>query len=102
MYADDTNIIYASLDQDSIQSDINNISTWASDRLLKFYTEKCCVLHIGKNNAPNRTNNKILTLTETSVKRDLGIIMGPNLDFATYKQHYKQSQQNLRTIKKIL
>ena len=29
-------------------SDIANISTLVSDRLLNFNTEKCCVLHIGK------------------------------------------------------
>ena len=90
MYADDIKIICTLPDQHSLQNDLNNISTWASDRLLNFNTEKCCVLHIGKNNAhksyslPNRNNNTVHTLTETSAERDLGIIMDPNLDFDTH------------------
>ena len=59
----------------ALQNDLNIISTCASDRLPNFNTEKCCVLHISKHNAhksynlPNRTNNTIHTLMETSAER---------------------------------
>ena len=57
---------------------------------MDFNKEKCCVLHIGKNNThkkyhlQNNNDNTTYTLLETTAERDLGIIMDPNLNFDSH------------------
>ena len=88
IFADDTKA-YSRMtsleDRDNLQSDINNLVSWTDTWLLRFNSDKCKILHLGKNN-PNysytiREGNVERTLESTTAKKDLGVTIDPLLDF---------------------
>ena len=53
IFADDTktyNPIFSIKDNQLLQEDINNLVNWTDKWLLKFNSDKCKILHLGKNN----------------------------------------------------
>ena len=99
MFADDTKV-YTRSDQDKatdrLQEDLNKLESWSSKWLLKFHPQKCSVIKLGykKSEAEYHMTGKnsdgsnyILTLAESEVEKDLGVIVDSRLSF---KQHVAQ------------
>ena len=66
-----------------MQESINKLTNWTDDWLLKFNNQKCCIMHIGKNNKKHymRDGNTTLCLHETVSEKDLGVVINPLLKF---------------------
>ena len=110
IFADDTKA-YTSInteeDQKRLQRTINNMVEWTEKWLLKFNSEKCKILHLGKNNPKYKytiKGNGIETdLAETLCEKDLGIMVDPLLNFnehrdTTVKKARRTSSMLLRHI----
>ena len=91
IFADDTKAymtINSLNERDKLQNCIDQLVTWTDTWLLRFNTDKCKVLHIGKKN-PHfdyfMTNgDNVNKIEETTAEKDLGVIIDPNLDFDTH------------------
>ena len=88
IFADDTKA-YSSIlttdDRDRLQTNIHHLVNWTDTWLLRFNSDKCKVLHLGKNN-PNypyviREGNEERILDITTAEKDLGVTVDPLLDF---------------------
>jgi hypothetical protein len=91
MFADDTKVfreINNDEDKDTLQQDLHKLSNWSDLWQLRFNEGKCKVLHMGKNN-PNHSyvmgsrSNPTL-LGETTLEKDLGINIDPELKFSKH------------------
>ena len=79
-FADDTKLgrgvaAEEEVEEDMLRNDLCNIFKWSPDWQMQFNTEKCTVLHMGKNNKTAEYNlgaNKIKVSTQ---ERDLGVII---------------------------
>ena len=88
IFADDTKIylpIQSKSDSDKLQTNINHMLEWSDRWLLRFNSEKCKILHVGKNN-PNydyvmNVNDTLVNLETTDCERDLGVYVDSNLNF---------------------
>ena len=109
LYADDTKLYSYLLDSgihtaETIQEDINILSSWSQKMQMSFNPEKCTSLHMGKNNARfNYTLPKIYStvsnqnsysytlyfhpLKKINEEKDLGVTVDSNL---TFKKHISQ------------
>jgi hypothetical protein len=91
IFADDTKA-YSSVetvqDNEKLQSCIDNLTDWTDKWLLQFNSQKCKVLHLGKNNVQYqyviRNGNDVHVLESTVAERDLGVIVDPLLNFDTH------------------
>jgi hypothetical protein len=91
IFADDTKA-YKSVetvqDNEKLQSCIDNLTDWTDKWLLQFNSQKCKVLHLGKNNVQYqyviRNGNDVHVLESTVAERDLGVIVDPLLNFDTH------------------
>lgn len=80
LFADDTKIYNFPLSHSHIlQHDLDNISAWCKDWLLPLNVDKCCVMHIGKNNPRRSYNIDGRTLEEVSSHCDLGLTITGDL-----------------------
>ena len=88
IFADDSKI-YQELsspeDQSKLQEGIDALVDWSRTWLMKFNSNKCKVLHLGKNN-PNHTytmsnGSDTVELGTTSCEKDLGVYVDPLLEF---------------------
>ena len=81
MYADDTKLYGPATKQDeveSMQKDINTLTDWSKDWLLKFNIDKCKIMHCGTQNHHaiyymKQPNGETKQLIETEVEKDLGV-----------------------------
>ena len=81
MYADDTKLYGPATKQDeveSMQKDINTLTDWSKDWLLKFNIDKCKIMHCGIQNHHaiyymKQPNGETKQLIETEVEKDLGV-----------------------------
>ena len=114
LYADDTKLsrkIETWSDCDILQSDIDTLNNWCISNKMKFNTDKCKVLTVGKSE-PMITNelpfckysytlgDKILDYT--SCERDLGILINERLDWHEHhdyvlKKGYQMLEMTKRT-----
>jgi len=86
LFADDTkciNVIKSEQDCINMQTDINKLVEWTDKWLIKFNSEKCKVMHIGKTN-PKWTytithGSEVQELQETKLEKDLGILLSNDL-----------------------
>ena len=91
MFADDTNIfkdIRNATDSSSLQDDINALQEWANQWQLRFNTDKCKRLHIGRRNAKHQYHTNPIPdlqtpLGETELEKDLGVW----IDNLAFTQH---------------
>jgi hypothetical protein len=93
MYADDTKI-YRSVDTVEdfarLQSDLDNLTTWAEKWQMKFNADKCQVLQLGQKNAKHVYSMKSaegdgrVELGSSSVERDLGVHIDNELKFSKH------------------
>lgn len=77
-FADDTKLGRGISDQDDIEimrNDLDKIFQWSVDWQMSFNTDKCTVIHMGKNNneAEYKMGDKILK--KSTVERDLGVLI---------------------------
>ena len=86
LFADDTksiNVIKTEEDCINMQSDINKLVEWTEKWLVKFNSDKCKVMHIGKTNPKWKysINHGSTTheLQETILEKDLGILLSNDL-----------------------
>jgi len=98
MFADDTKAfreIVNSSDNDLLQNDIDNLSKWSADWLIKFHPEKCSVMHLGKNNPKNEYYLNGHKLCKSESERDLGVMVNDEL---TFKEHIESKISKARQI----
>ena len=79
LFANDTkiwNTIKMQSDSQSLQSDLNLLSKWSDEWLLRFNIDKCHVMHIDRKSKAKyylEKDNKRWEVAESEVERDLGI-----------------------------
>ena len=88
IFADDTKAympIRSRADQQKLQYSIDKLVEWTDKWLIRFNSDKCKILHLGKNNPKYKYHIKegdnISDLTETLCEKDLGIFIDPKLNF---------------------
>ena len=80
IYADDTKIFCdPSIDHGSLVEDLAGLERWTEDWLLKLNTEKCTVLHIGKNNPMLNYHINNTELRKVTGQSDLGVYVTVDL-----------------------
>ena len=91
VFADDTKA-YSAIrnieDRDGLQMCIHKLVDWTNTWLLEFNSDKCKVLHLGKNNPHYeyviQENGLSRVLDSTTAEKDLGVTMDPELSFDTH------------------
>lgn len=84
-FADDTKMckgITKLEDAHILQEDLNKLSKWSADWQMEFNTDKCSVIHVGKNNIKHQYSLCNKVLKASSREADLGIIMNDSLKFS--------------------
>jgi hypothetical protein len=88
IFADDTKLykhITNLSDSDDLQKNIYNLNTWSEDWLLQFNSQKCKIMHIGKDNPTYKYSikdgTKLCALSSTTCEKDLGVHIDPELKF---------------------
>ena len=100
LYADDTKIwrpIYANIDHDILQKDIDNLNDWAIKNKMKFHPQKCKVVSLCSRDSPLNTRSSLGIFTfpftqfhytiggdpleYTDSEKDLGVLINPSFDF---------------------
>ena len=83
-------------DMDSLQQDLNYISSWSKLWLLNFNTTKCSVMHLGKNSNATYTyiaTNSNTVIQSTTEQKDLGVWTTSTTNF-TMHCHKATSKAN--------
>ena len=93
MFADDTKL-YARSDTreltESIQRDLTSLQKWSDDWLLVFHPQKCSTMKLGRTKSEgtnfmiNPEDNTVTKLPESSLEKDLGVLVDDQL---TFKEH---------------
>ena len=111
IFADDTKAYKSILsvsDSEILQTSINKMVEWTDKWLIKFNSDKCKILHLGKNNPKYKYYIKqgeiIKELSETICEKDLGVFIDQNLSFdfhisQTIKKARRIAGMIVRTIK---
>ena len=79
LFADDTKMwktIKTQSDSQSLQSDLDLLSKWSDEWLLRFNTDKCHIMHTDRKSKSKyylEKDNKCWKVTESEVERDLRI-----------------------------
>ena len=85
MFADDTKVwayIRSTEDSQSLQKDLDNLTTWSKEWLLHFNPDKCKVMHIGHKFDTKyymMDDTRKVELQSVSVEKDLGVFTTDNL-----------------------
>jgi len=105
-FADDTKlfgIVNTDEDKAAIQRDLSCLVEWSEKWLMPFNTDKCVVLHLGKNNKEFdyvMNNTKLHTVNE---EKDLGVIITSNLKPARQcQQAYAKASKSLGLIARTI
>ena len=102
IFADDTknySPITSIEDRDQLQSSINQLVKWSELWLVRFNSDKCKIMHLGKNNPHYdytiKEGDKISSLVETCCEKDLGVNIDPEL---TFKSHINLTIKKARKV----
>ena len=102
IFADDTKAfseINSVEDQIQLQSCLDSLIEWSEKWLLCFNSDKCKVLHLGKNNPKYKyylkNGNQHHELMETICEKDLGVHIDNNLDF---NEHISKTASKARSL----
>ena len=85
MFADDTKVwayIRSTEDSQSLQKDLDSLTTWSNEWLLHFNPDKCKIMHIGHKFDTKYymlDDSRKVELQSTSVEKDLGVFTTDNL-----------------------
>ena len=85
-FADDTKmcrIANTLEDRNKIQNDLDRMEHWAESNRMKFNSDKCKVLHLGKGNQLHSYKMGDTSLSKTTSKKDLGIVSYTHLTLPT-------------------
>jgi len=77
-FADDTKVFGKVTDgsaRESIQEDLNRLVNWADRWKMEFNVKKCKLMHVGKDKVNFKYTMKGNTLQETSLEKDLGVVI---------------------------
>ena len=106
IFADDTKVYtHVSSPQDctNLQNTLNSLTDWSDKWLLKFNSEKCCVLHLGKDNTKHdyfmKEGDQVNILTKTTCEKDLGVYVDCDLKFNV---HIKNQVKKARSIAGVI
>ncbi|CAM5085162.1 unnamed protein product [Eretmochelys imbricata] len=66
-------------DKDRVQSDVDKLEDWAKRNLMRFNTDKCRVLHLGRKNSMHCYRLETDWLSGNSAEKDLGITVDEKL-----------------------
>ena len=101
-FADDTKLggkVKTDEDVRNIQTTLNNLVEWSEKWGMKFNIEKCSVLHLGKKNKRHTYNMNNIPLKNSSVERDLGVLISSDLKPSEQCQNaLNQARNALRNI----
>ena len=81
-FADDTKVCTKILDlkdAEDLQLCLDNLLSWSKKWGMSFNIDKCSVIHFGKNNQKFRYKMSDTELQESSLERDLGVYISPDL-----------------------
>ena len=87
MFADDTKLYHEVRCESGarvLQDDLTKLAEWSDRWLLRFNASKCKVLHIGKRNPGNKYTLSGNTLASTTLEKDLGVYVDPDLYFSNH------------------
>ena len=103
LFADDCKL-YGSvkkIEQNNLQEDLNDLSSWSDNWQLPFNVSKCKVIHHGYNNERKSYSLYGKTLESSIHERDLGVIVDNKLKFHIHTNHTsKKANQILGILKK--
>ena len=102
IFADDTkgfNPIRDEEDHIKQQNCIDSFVEWSVKWLLGFNTDKCNMMHLGKNNPRHkytiRDGDKVSELNTTTCEKDLGVFIDPLLNFQEHMTHIVKKARSL-------
>ena len=81
-FADDikvANRVTSLEDRRNLQNCLNNLTAWADTWSMSFNTDKCKILHVGRNNPRQEYTMYGTKLAETEKERDIGVIINHDL-----------------------
>ena len=91
IFADDTKLfstVKTQEDCDSIQNDLNSLSTWSDQWQLKFNASKCKRMHIGYTNQQREYSmleeGRVVNISEITEEKDLGVTFTNDLKFSRH------------------
>jgi len=91
VFADDTKVYNSPDNSNILQEDLNKLKAWSDLWQLYFNTDKCKVLHIGKNNPLKDYYMKLgdnqVRLGDCESEKDLGVTFDMNLNFDVHIQN---------------
>ena len=88
LFTDDVKLTGDANDSAGIQEDLDSISTWKNDWCMEFNSEKCTVMHIGKNNARQHYHLEENELAIVETEKDLGVTFSESF---SWSEHVEQS-----------
>jgi hypothetical protein len=103
MYADDTKIladVTLSNGASTLQNDINNVVNWSKEWLIKLNSEKCFVMHFGKQNSKVKYFLENREIQTTVLEKDLGIWLSSDLKWKVQCEKASQKANNMLGILK--
>ena len=86
-FADDSKLdksLSSQTDVECLRKDLINMEKWSNEWQMKFNTDKCTVMHLGRNNAASQYILDDKRLKESESERDLGVIIDKNLKFSDH------------------
>ena len=96
-FADDTKIlkvIAEPSDSTILQDDLNRLNTWSDNWLLRFHSDKCKVMTIGKRTKPKYQLCKT-TLQQADKEKDIGVTIEKNRKHISDKENKANSMLSL-------
>ena len=106
IFADDIKVYSAIKDEDdctSLQDSVDKLVQWMEDWLVKFNSEKCKVLHLGRKNKSHKyvmkEGSDMQTLQTTEGEKDLGVIVDLDLNF---EKHIVEKVKKANSISGLL
>src|SRR3989454_7406560 len=84
-FADDTKMCKSVSSTDGVQKlreDLTKLGNWANDWQMSFNTDKCSVIHLGKDNPKHKYSLCGSDLRDSTKERDVGIIVDSSTKFS--------------------
>ena len=89
------------MDKVSLQNDVDKLVEWSRKWKLGFNEDKCKIMNIGNSKIGKTevnmisSNGEIKSIKETSVERDLGIMLNNKLDWNDQVDHAVHKAQSI-------